>query len=68
MADSLIHFADEATLAKALHDNGFGHFDRKIGLTGQLAGTSLDPVGLNMVIDLALRTTTRRSRTRQRAD
>jgi hypothetical protein len=54
MADSLIHFAGEATLVRALQDEGFDHFQRKTGLARQLAGTSLDPVGLNMVIELAL--------------
>jgi hypothetical protein len=53
MAD-LIQFADEATLRRALHENGFDHFEEKIGLAHQLAGESLYPIGVNMKIELAL--------------
>jgi hypothetical protein len=52
--DNLIHFADEATLLRALQDNGFDHFAEKTDLARQLAGESLHPLGVNMKIELAL--------------
>lgn len=42
------------TTRRYLNDAGFGHFDRAVGLSGRLAGQTLDPSGVNLIVEVAL--------------